>query len=834
MLRRVLCPRRPVARGARLARACISVPGVTIVESPGEAKEVCRLLLAHGRQASQAGGVHAIDTETHGIDPKTCSPWVKGELLCFSVYGGPAADFGDGPSVWVNASKEGVVGEFLEYFRAPGVHKVYHKYSFDRAVLTRSLEAAVRTAEAVAPTGGRPRADVLQGFYADTLHMARLLSNGQCVRFGLQELSEYYDLTDRKVSMKDVFSHQLRGKGVDLHEVTKDLQASHPAEWVRYSVQDARVTWELFTYLRHHLQSFPGSDLTAGRTLWDLYEEWYRPFGAMLTDMEEIGIRVDPTTLSEQVLLAEQRILEREEMFREWVLDVCDPCVGAVGRRRGGIYTKIHGEGQAELDRACRMNLNSGLQKRQLLFAPIGQAKRASPGLPESLPDHRTFLSTVRDEEEDAASLTVARALLQQLEADLPASKKADTEAQEKTRRQAARLKRHIEALQTPEAPLPVTLRGLRIPPPSAYRTPGGWPSVSNDELLKLAGNPEAAEPNLGTLSKWSALRTHREQEAACRAMYALVDRNSIKKALSSYLHPLLAKGATGRIHADLNINTRTGRLSCKRPNFQGLPAGKKDVHRVRAALRGEEDHCILSADYNQLELRVLAHLTECRSLIAAFQSGADIHSETALDMYPDILKAFEGDRAAAAAVLKEKYPQERSRAKQLNFSIVYGTSAKSLAEDWKTPLETAYEVIDRWFAARPEVRRWQAATMETARRTGQVRTLLGRVRHVPDMADPTVSPATRSGAQRITINTPVQGSASDIVTAAMLGLHRHKGLQQIGYRVIMQMHDEVLMEGPEEWADEAAEVMRRIMEHPPGFSPLAVPLVVEPKRWNT
>jgi len=80
----------------------------------------------------------------------------------------------------------------------------------------------------------------------------------------------------------------------------------------------------------------------------------------------------------------------------------------------------------------------------------------------------------------------------------------------------------------------------------------------------------------------------------------------------------------------------------------------------------------------------------------------------------------------------------------------------------------------------------------------------------------------------------PVQGSASDIVTAAMLGLHRHKGLQQIGYRVIMQMHDEVLMEGPKEWADEAAEVMRRIMEHPPGFPPLAVPLVVEPKRWNT
>jgi len=260
-----------------------------------------------------------------------------------------------------------------------------------------------------------------------------------------------------------------------------------------------------------------------------------------------------------------------------------------------------------------------------------------------------------------------------------------------------------------------------------------------------------------------------------------------------------------------------------------------------------EPGNALIVADYEQLELRLLAHMTNCKSMLTAFKLGGDFHSRTAMGMYDyigakvrsgEVLIEREVDEhgtplagTEALPLIKDAFANERKKAKVLNFSIAYGKTAQGLATDWKVPLAEAKETLERWYRDRPEVRAWQDDTIEFAKRAHYVKTDTGRYRRLPGIASP--SRAERAHNQRAAINTPVQGTAADVVMAAMIKVHRHEHLRELGWKMVLQVHDELILEGPEGSAKEALEIVRLCMEHP--FpKPFRVELKVDAKTDKT
>lgn len=296
---------------------------------------------------------------------------------------------------------------------------------------------------------------------------------------------------------------------------------------------------------------------------------------------------------------------------------------------------------------------------------------------------------------------------------------------------------------------------------------------------------------------------------------------------------------ADSRVHCSLNLNTETGRLSSRRPNLQNQPALEKDKYKIRKAFQASPGNNLIVADYGQLELRILASITECKSMIEAFASGGDFHSRTAIDMFPHVKQAVESGECLLEwdyskgdppkPLLKDLFASERRKAKTLNFSIAYGKTAHGLSLDWGVSKKEAEDMLQAWYQARPEVRDWQRDTKQTARDIGITRTLMGRYRQLPD--------ATKGGnrkllghAERASINTPIQGGAADIAMMAMNKINGSVKLKQLGWILLLQIHDEVILEGPEETAEEAFAEVIQCMQEPWvfGLKPTAVPLLVD------
>lgn len=292
------------------------------------------------------------------------------------------------------------------------------------------------------------------------------------------------------------------------------------------------------------------------------------------------------------------------------------------------------------------------------------------------------------------------------------------------------------------------------------------------------------------------------------------------------------------RVHCSLNLNTDTGRLSSRRPNLQNQPALEKDKYKIRQAFEASPGNNLIVADYGQLELRLLASMTGCRSMIDAFAAGGDFHSRTALDMFDYVKEKvdqgeclLEWDYAQGdppKPLLKDLFASERRKAKTLNFSIAYGKTAHGLSQDWGVSLEEAEGMLQAWYKARPEVRDWQANKKQIARNKGYTQTLMGRKRQLPEA---------KSGnrkllghAERASINTPIQGGAADVAMMAMNKINSSTKLERLGWILLLQIHDEVILEGPEETAEEAFEEVLKCMEEPwvLGLDRTAVPLLVD------
>ncbi|XP_010267695.1 PREDICTED: DNA polymerase I A, chloroplastic/mitochondrial [Nelumbo nucifera] len=771
---------------------------VLVVDSIAVAKEIVGMLTTRYKDF-----VHACDTEVANIDVKEETPVDHGEVICFSIYSGPEVDFGNEKScIWVDVLDGGgrdILMEFAPFFEDPSIKKVWHNYSFDSHVIENY---GIK----------------ISGFHADTMHMARLwdssrrteggysleaLTKDPKVMSGAQQCTEGELIG--KISMKTIFGKRKikkdgsEGKIVMIAPV-EELQREERIPWICYSALDSISTLKLFESLKVKLQKMKWvlDGFTRG-TMYDFYEEYWRPFGELLVKMETEGMLVDRTYLAEieKVAIEEQQVAVKR--FRKWASGYCPD--------------------------AMYMNVGSDTQLRQLFFGGIVNRKDYN----EFLPVKRTFR-------------------VPNVDKVIEEGKKAPSKFRN------------------------ITLFKIGDEMQTDMYTATGWPSISGDALKNLSGkvsaeyeltddsygfqSDESSETPLEETDNavnekasaygtaYSAFGGGKEGREACHAIAALCEVCSIDSLISNFILPLQGShisGKNGRIHCSLNINTETGRLSARRPNLQNQPALEKDRYKIRQAFIAAPGNSLIVADYGQLELRILAHLANCKSMLDAFKAGGDFHSRTAMNMYPHIREAVEnkrvllewhpqpGEEKPPVPLLKDAFASERRKAKMLNFSIAYGKTPVGLARDWKVSVKEAKETVNLWYKERQEVLRWQEKRKQEAQTERRVHTLLGRARCFPSMAN--VSNSQRGHIERAAINTPVQGSAADVAMCAMLEISRNARLKELGWRLLLQVHDEVILEGPSESAEAARGIVVECMSKPfYGINFLKVDLSVDAK----
>ncbi|WP_273369804.1 DNA polymerase I [Alistipes megaguti] len=285
------------------------------------------------------------------------------------------------------------------------------------------------------------------------------------------------------------------------------------------------------------------------------------------------------------------------------------------------------------------------------------------------------------------------------------------------------------------------------------------------------------------------------------RIVDLILEYRGVKKLLSTYVEalPQLVNRRTGRIHTSFNqAVTATGRLSSTNPNLQNIPVRDEMGRRIRKAfIPSDEDHLLLSADYSQVELRLMAHLSGDEALIAAFEHGEDVHAATAARLFNKSID--------------EVTPEERRRAKTANFGIIYGISAFGLSQRLEIPRKEAKEIIDGYFASYPKVREYMEQVVAKAREDGFVTTIFGRRRYLNDITSHNA--VARGLAERNAVNAPIQGSAADIMKIAMINVHRRFAAEGIRSRVILQVHDELVVDMLREEQDRVVRIVTECME---------------------
>ena len=258
-----------------------------------------------------------------------------------------------------------------------------------------------------------------------------------------------------------------------------------------------------------------------------------------------------------------------------------------------------------------------------------------------------------------------------------------------------------------------------------------------------------------------------------------ILDYRGLKKLLSTYIDalPLLINPKTGRIHTSFNQTvTATGRLSSSNPNLQNIPIRNEDGKEIRKAFVPEEGCEFFSADYSQIELRIMAHLSGDKNMIEAFREGDDIHAATAAKVYK--------------IGIEEVTREQRSKAKTANFGIIYGISVFGLAERMNVPRSEAKELIDGYFQTYPQIKEYMDKSIEIARANGYIETIFGRKRFLPDINSHNA--IVRGYAERNAINAPIQGSAADIIKVAMARIYQRFQMENLRSTMILQVHDEL------------------------------------------
>ena len=321
---------------------------------------------------------------------------------------------------------------------------------------------------------------------------------------------------------------------------------------------------------------------------------------------------------------------------------------------------------------------------------------------------------------------------------------------------------------------------------PVRKKTPGGDPSTDEAVLAELA--LDYPIPRL------------------------LLEYRSLAKLKSTYTDklPRMVNAETGRVHTHYaQAVAVTGRLSSSDPNLQNIPVRTTEGRRIREAFIAPVDHVIVSADYSQIELRIMAHLSQDAGLLAAFAAGQDVHRATAAEIFgvaPDEVSA-----------------EQRRAAKTINFGLIYGMSVFGLAGQLGIERQAAQIYMERYFSRYPGVAQYMERTRDSARRLGYVETVFGRRLWLPEIN--TSSAARRQGAERAAINAPMQGTAADLIKRAMLAVQHWIETEQLSTLLVMQVHDELVLEVPNRERERVAAALPGLMC---GVATLAVPLLVE------
>ena len=291
-----------------------------------------------------------------------------------------------------------------------------------------------------------------------------------------------------------------------------------------------------------------------------------------------------------------------------------------------------------------------------------------------------------------------------------------------------------------------------------------------------------------------------------------ILDYRGLKKLLSTYVDnlPTLINPRTGHIHTSFNQTiTATGRLSSSDPNLQNIPVRGEDGKEIRKAFVPEPGCLFFSADYSQIELRVMAHLSGDEAMIEAFRSGYDVHAATAAKVYKKEIDDVTRD--------------ERTKAKRANFGIIYGITVFGLAERLDISRDEARQLIDGYFETFPRVRDYMEQAKQTARQQGYVTTLFGRRRYLPDINSQNAT--VRGFAERNAINAPIQGTAADIIKVAMIRIFNRFQQEGIRSKMILQVHDELNFSVLPEEKEQVERIVLEEMEH--AFE-MKVPLVAD------
>ncbi|HEY8125031.1 MAG TPA: DNA polymerase I [Methylocystis sp.] len=342
-----------------------------------------------------------------------------------------------------------------------------------------------------------------------------------------------------------------------------------------------------------------------------------------------------------------------------------------------------------------------------------------------------------------------------------------------------------------------------------------GSPKQLGDILFGKMGLPGAKKTATGAWSTSASVLEDLATEGNDFARHIL-DWRQLSKLKSTYADALpgYINAETGRVHTSYALAaTTTGRLSSSEPNLQNIPVRNEAGRKIRKAFVSAPGHVLISADYSQIELRLLAHIADIPQLKRAFAEDLDIHAMTASEMFN--------------VPIKDMPPETRRRAKAINFGIIYGISAFGLANQLSIPREEASAYIKRYFERFPGIRDYMESTRKTVREKGEVSTIFGRIYHFPGISSANASD--RAFYERAAINAPIQGAAADIIRRAMIRMDDALARAGLSAQMLLQVHDELVFEAPNDEAEATIEVARCVMEQAPAPAVhLAVPLKVD------
>lgn len=322
-------------------------------------------------------------------------------------------------------------------------------------------------------------------------------------------------------------------------------------------------------------------------------------------------------------------------------------------------------------------------------------------------------------------------------------------------------------------------------------------PKQLGEVLFERLGIPAKKKNQRGYSTDAEVLEELAQDYPICQK---ILDFRKYQKLRSTYINPLIEqRDSAGRIHTTFDqVGTVTGRLSSSEPNLQNIPVRTELGREIRGAFVARPGCVLVDADYSQIELRVLAHISQDEHMIAAFNAGEDIHARTAAQVY--------------GVPLNDVTHEMRSACKAVNFGIVYGISDFSLAKNIGVSRKEAKAFIERYFERYPGVKAYMDRAVAEARERGYALTLMGRRRYIPEILSGNYN--LRSFGERCAMNSPIQGTAADIIKLAMINVDAELRKSAMHSRLILQVHDELILECPENEADAAAELLQRCMEN--------------------